>query len=287
MATVINMWMEDDARYSSRSNNVLAVNIEIAQSHWVFEFLVFVSDGGNQSSEKKMDFEELYIHSESGLSDFSMPVNKKTSQKPKSDLKSKRAPGPYALFVSSMRKNYRGSFTQFSKCCAATWRQLPESEKEKFRKKAKKQQKKRSRKHEPKSLAFLQFVNRTYECLRRKHPEWASKKIREQLMKNYQKIKCKCTKNRCKSRCSVSVARPFSIVKQKSRKYCRSSGSLASEVYYRLRPRRFCLNEPVEYKAVKYQYFPMALPPIVIVRLMMMTGETNRSVTGGQTATFA
>ncbi|TGZ70947.1 hypothetical protein CRM22_002896 [Opisthorchis felineus] len=123
-----------------------------------------------------------------------MPKDKKSCQKTKSDIKTRRAPGPYALFVSSMRKNYRGSFTQFSKCCAATWRQLPESEKEKFRKRAKQQQKKPGPKHEPKSLAFLQFVSRTYECLRRKYPEWPSKKIREQLMKNYQKMKCKCAK---------------------------------------------------------------------------------------------
>ncbi|KER33999.1 hypothetical protein T265_00197 [Opisthorchis viverrini] len=125
-----------------------------------------------------------------------MPAKKKPSRERKSNLKSRRAPGPYALFVSSMRKNYSGSFTQFSKCCAATWRQLSESEKEKFRKKAKKQQKKPGRKHEPKSLAFLRFVSRTYDCLRRKHPEWPSKKIREQLMKNYQKIKCKCVKKK-------------------------------------------------------------------------------------------
>ncbi|KAF8570039.1 hypothetical protein P879_01716 [Paragonimus westermani] len=110
-----------------------------------------------------------------------MPKNKK-----------KRPPGPYALFVRSRKNLYTGSLAAFAKKCATEWRKLSEQQREIFRRKADSLKKQAGR--ATLNVPYLDFVNTTYECLRRNHPSWTAKRVREQLMKNYRKKKCKCSK---------------------------------------------------------------------------------------------
>ncbi|CAH8470327.1 unnamed protein product [Dicrocoelium dendriticum] len=106
----------------------------------------------------------------------------------------KRPPGPYALFVQSKRHLYGGNIGNFARRCASEWRKLSEGERETYRKRAARNTKRKVM--EPKSAAYLNFVNRTYRCLRSAHPEWSAKRVREQLIKNYHKLKCRCTHRR-------------------------------------------------------------------------------------------
>ncbi|THD22335.1 High mobility group HMG1 HMG2 [Fasciola hepatica] len=119
---------------------------------------------------------------------------KQTKPETKQKPVTKRPPGPYALFVRSMKKFYTGNLAEFSRYCACEWRQLSEAEREKFRKQAAALS--RPKKRSPQSAAYLKFVASMYNCLRRKHPTWPAKRIKEELMKNYQKLKCKCPKNK-------------------------------------------------------------------------------------------
>ncbi|CAH8872787.1 unnamed protein product [Trichobilharzia szidati] len=119
--------------------------------------------------------------------------NKRTKQFKKiSDIKPKRSPGPYALFVQSRKNLYRGKFIEFSKSCAREWRQLSNEEREKFKIRALKQ----SSSHRKSTSDYINFVNSTYGCLRKKHPDWTAKQIHTQLMKNYEKIKCSCNRSK-------------------------------------------------------------------------------------------
>ncbi|CAL8102581.1 unnamed protein product [Calicophoron daubneyi] len=109
-----------------------------------------------------------------------------------SGQKNKRTPGPYALFVQSKKSLYKGDMAEFAQRCACEWRHLSPVLKEKFQKRAKELRAKSAKRTS--NPAYLKFVNDTYQCLRKRHPDWTSKRIREQLMKNYQKLKCKCNK---------------------------------------------------------------------------------------------
>ncbi|KAA0191896.1 High mobility group HMG1 HMG2 [Fasciolopsis buskii] len=122
------------------------------------------------------------------------PGQARTQTENRTKIANKRPPGPYALFVRSMKKFYAGNLADFSRYCACQWRQLSEAERDKFRKQA--AALRRPKPRNPQSAAYLKFVSKMYECLRKKHPGWTAKRIREQLMKGYQKVKCKCPKNK-------------------------------------------------------------------------------------------
>ncbi|CAH8647623.1 unnamed protein product [Heterobilharzia americana] len=122
----------------------------------------------------------------------SMKCIKPNKPKKIKDVKSKRPPGPYALFVQSRKSLYRGKISEFAKTCASEWRKLSQVERDKFKAKSVK-----LGRHIQKSPSnYIKFVNSTYDCLRRKHQDWTSREIHEQLMKNYKKIKCSCNKKK-------------------------------------------------------------------------------------------
>ncbi|KAF7232560.1 hypothetical protein EG68_09525 [Paragonimus skrjabini miyazakii] len=53
-----------------------------------------------------------------------------------SKTKTKRLPGPYALFVRSRKNLYTGCLIAFARKCATEWRKLSEQQKDTFRRKA-------------------------------------------------------------------------------------------------------------------------------------------------------
>ncbi|CAH8666558.1 unnamed protein product [Heterobilharzia americana] len=63
----------------------------------------------------------------------SMKCIKPNKPKKIKDVKSKRPPGPYALFVQSRKSLYRGKISEFAKTCASEWRKLSQVERDKFK----------------------------------------------------------------------------------------------------------------------------------------------------------
>lgn len=114
---------------------------------------------------------------------------KKGCPKKESPEKKKRSPGPYALFVHDKKSLYRGSFEKFSKACSKEWRNMSPEAREKYRARAISLSGNASR-----NVPYLDFVSKTYRCLRGKNPDWSSAAVRDQIMRNYNKLKCKCKK---------------------------------------------------------------------------------------------
>ncbi len=107
--------------------------------------------------------------------------------------KPKRAPGPYAIFVRSMKGSYQGDFRAFSKFVAGKWKELSEDQKNEYRKQAADlQAKSDSPCKGSKCSRFLQFYKAAYTCLRRQHPDWSSEQVKEEVMKNYKARTCPC-----------------------------------------------------------------------------------------------
>ncbi|KAL5967462.1 hypothetical protein TSMEX_004808 [Taenia solium] len=107
--------------------------------------------------------------------------------------KTKRPPGPYALFLQSMKSCYSGDLAAFSRLVAGKWRHLDAKQKAVYEKRA---QYLKAKYHSPcKNSAcskYLTFVNSAYRCLRQQHPDWSSKRIRDAVMQSYRGKQCPC-----------------------------------------------------------------------------------------------
>lgn len=107
--------------------------------------------------------------------------------------KSKRTPGPYALFLQSMKSAFKGDIKSFSRAVAAKWRELEPAEKEKFINKAQSlQSKSKSPCKNSACSTYLKFYRAAYTCIRREHPEWSAKQVRAEVMRNYSARTCPC-----------------------------------------------------------------------------------------------
>ena len=104
--------------------------------------------------------------------------------------KVKRPPGPYALFLKSMKSCYCGDLVEFSRLVSNKWRNLEPKKKAVFERRS---QILKSKYPSPcKNSKYLNFVNAAYKCFRQQHPDWPSKQVRAAVMESYRSRKCPC-----------------------------------------------------------------------------------------------
>lgn len=116
-------------------------------------------------------------------------VRKRTSFK----CKEKRPPGPYALFLKSMKSCYSGDLVTFSRMVSNKWRNLDAKKKAVFERRSQYLKTKYPSLCKNSSCSkYLNFVNAAYRCLRQQHPDWSSKQIRAAVMDSYRSNKCPC-----------------------------------------------------------------------------------------------